>query len=206
MLKLVRPIYSMFLCFVLCLYSHIPVEAQDSNDEPAETRIGQEQLFVIISVPSIQKELELTEKQIASIRKLNPMLVLVTFSKAIAPISNILTEKQLKEFKRIAFQGLMLRAFAVAEVRESLELTLDQKKAVAAIQSKLKLKMQPIQNKIKSSENVDQIALSRETSVILEDAYVEALGLLTAEQMKKWEEISRPVPLRNNRDNRTENR
>ena len=106
-------------------------------------------------------------------------------------------DEQLKELKRIAFQGLMVRAFTVAEVQESLELTLDQKTAIAEIQSNLKSKLQPYQDKIKRTENIDQMALFRETAVFHEEAYVEALGLLTADQKRKWEEIARPVPLRN---------
>ena len=187
------------LCITLCLLLVFSVElpAHDNSDATIETRVGQGQLFYILSVASIQKDLALTDEQIAAIAKINQNPIATTFADALRPLTEILTDKQLKEFKRIAFQGLMVRAFTVAEVQDSLELTSDQKKLIAGIQSNLKSKLQPFQDKIKTGKDVDPIAIDRDTKAFHEEAYVEALGLLTTQQRKKWEEIARPVPLRN---------
>ena len=187
------------LCAALTLFLIYPVKSPGNANSNAttETRVGQLQLFAILNVASVQKELALTDEQIAAIANINQNPIATTFADSIRPLTEILMEEQLKEFKRIAFQGLMVRAFTVAEVQESLELTPDQKTAIAAIQANLKSKLQPFQDMIKTGKDVDPIALDRDIKAFHEEAYVEALGLLTTKQSKKWEEIARPVPLRN---------
>ena len=187
------------LCVVtLNLILFFPAESPAfvNANSTTETRVGQGQLFAILNAPSIQKELALTDEQIAAIAKINQNPIPTTFADAIRPLTAILLDEQLKEFKKIAFQGLMVRAFAVVEVQESLELTPEQKTTIAAIQSNLKSRLQPSQDKVNQGKDVDPIALDRDTKAFHEEAYVEALGLLTTEQRKKWEEIARPVPLR----------
>ncbi len=169
----------------------------EADDATTETKVGQEQLLIILSLPSIQKELGLDDHQIAAIARIKANPIPTTFADALRPLNAILLEEQLKEFKRIAFQGLMVRAFSVAEVQESLNLTPDQKRAIALIQSNLKSNLQPAQDRIRRGENVNPIDLDRDTKVFHEKAYLEAMELLTAEQKEKWAEIARPVPLLN---------
>ncbi len=169
----------------------------EADDATTETKVGQEQLLIILNIPSIQKELGLEDHQIAAIARIKANPIPTTFADALRPLNAILLEEQLKEFKSIAFQGLMVRAFSVAEVQESLNLTPDQKRAIALIQSNLKSNLQPAQDRIRRGENVNPIDLDRDTKVFHQKAYLEAMELLTAEQKEKWAEIARPVPLLN---------
>ena len=166
-----------------------------------ETKVGQDQLIAILNVPTIQKELELSNEQVAQIAVIKQAPFAVTFSEAIAPLKSILTDKQLKEFKRTALPGLMVRAFLVAEVRDTLELTPEQMTSIAAIHAKLRTLLQPFQDKINQGgspkDYAEAMQLERDTARFHEDAYVEALELLTIVQRKKWEQIAKPLPLRN---------
>lgn len=171
--------------------------ASQSPNATTETLIGQDQLITpILLVPSIQKELHLTDEQLAKIAEIKVNPFRLTFSEAIAPLESILTEEQLREFKRTAFQGLMVRAFSVPEVRDSLELTPEQVASITEIQAQLKNRLQPFQDKLRRQEDVDPLELYRDTATFYEDAYLEAVELLTIPQRKIWEEIAKPVPLR----------
>ncbi len=191
------------LCAGLCLAVLIIAEVLASPDADAivETKVGRDQLIAILSVPSIQRDLELSNEQVAQIAAIKQVPFTVTFSEAIAPLKTILTDKQFKEFKRTALPGLMVRAFLVAEVRDALELTPEQMTSIAAVQAKLRTQLQPFQDKINqggSPKNyAEAMQLERDTAAFHEDAYVEALQLLTIEQRKKWEEIAKPLPIRN---------
>lgn len=195
----------LILCTVLCaclsmlLVAILITYASGDATANTEAKVGQGQLIAILELPSIQKELGLNDEQIAALAKINKMQPAATFEEAIAPLNAILDGDQLTEFKKIALQGLMLRAFTVAEVQDSLELTADQKEAIASIQSRLKMKLQPSQDKINKRESLDLVKLDSDNSDLYEDAYVEALNLLTPDQRKKLETIARPVPLRHNR-------
>ena len=187
---------AIFLCTTLLVTANLFAD----TDATTETKVGQGQLLGILQVPAIQKELLLTNGQVARISEINQIPGAVSFSDAIAPLKNILTDDQLKEFKRNALPGLMVRAFTVSEVRASLELTQEQVSAIVAIQTKLEIQLQPFQEKIdqfgspKSYE--EEMQLERDTAQLHEDAYVEALKLLTDQQRKKWREIANPLPLR----------
>ncbi len=189
--------YTLCVIFNLILLTILGARVFGDDNATTETKIGAGQLFAILNSPSIQKELGLDDDQIAAIAKINVNPIPTTFADAMLPLNTILLEEQLKEFKRIAFQGLMVRAFTIAEVQESLNLTPDQKNAIAAIQSNFKTKLQPAQDRIRRGENGNPFDEERDTKVLHEKAYLEALELLTAEQKEKWAEIARPVPLLN---------
>ncbi len=173
--------------------------ASQSPNATTETLIGQGQLIVILQLPPIQKELNVTDEQLAKIAEIRVNPANVTFSQAIAPLKSILTDDQMREFKRIAFQGLMVRAFSVPEVRDSLELTPEQIASITAIQAELRVRLQPFQDKVTRQENVDPLELERDTATFHREAYVKAIELLTCEQREIWEEIAKPVPLRNDK-------
>lgn len=180
----------------------VKVTAKSQSDNPTtETKVGQSQLIGILQTPFIQKELLLTNEQLAKIADINQIRTPVSFSDAIAPLKTILTDDQLKILKRNALLGLMVRAFTVFEVRDSLELTQEQVASIMAIQAKLKAQLQPFQNKLiqgGSPKNATEaMQLERDTESFHEDAYVKALEVLTIEQRKKWREIATPLPLRN---------
>lgn len=202
-LTLISRCSAITLCVVLSLSMFFTAWAHAFGDENAiaETKVGRDQLIAILSVPTIQKELELSDEQVAQIAAIKRVPFAVTFSEAIAPLKTILTDKQLKEFKKTALPGLMVRAFLVAEVRDALELTPEQMTSIAAVQAKLRTQLQPFQDKINqggSPKNyAEAMQLERDTAAFHEDAYVEALQLLTIEQRKKWEEIAKPLPIRN---------
>jgi len=187
--------------FATLLASATLFAAADANANAiTETKVGQGQIIGILQSPFIQKELLLTDKQIAKIAGINLVPGAVSFSDAIAPLKTILTDDQLKKFKRNALPGLMVRAFTVFEVRDSLELTQEQMASVVAIQAKLKAQLQSFQDKINQGGSPTNVAeamqLERDTEAFHENAYAEALELLTIEQRKKWGEIAKPLPLR----------
>jgi hypothetical protein len=201
MLNLLPQSRTKLLCagFCLALLISADVHACPEADAIEETKVSQDQLIVYLNTPFIQRELELSNEQVAQIAAINKAPFAVTFSEAMAPLNTILTDKQLKEFKRTALPGLMVRAFLVSEVREALELTPEQMSSIAAIQAKLRTQLQRFQDKINqggSPKNIaEEIQLERNTATFHEDAYVEALELLTIEQRKKWEEIAKPLPI-----------
>jgi hypothetical protein len=196
MLKVLLARRAMFMCATLLVTANLFAE----TDATTETKVGQGQLIRILQVPSIQKELMLTNEQIEQISEINQIGGAVSFADAIAPLKTILTDDQLKVFKKNALPGLMVRAFTVSEVRDSLELTQEQVSGIVAIQTKLKTQLQPYQDKINqlgSPKNAaEAMQLERDTEQLHEDAYVEALEVLTDKQRKKWKEIAKPLPLR----------
>ena len=140
----------MLLSVGLCLAMLISADVLASPQANAivETKVGQDQLIAILNVPMIQKELELSNEQVAQIAAIKQAPFAVTFSEAIAPLKSILTDKQLKEFKRTALPGLMVRAFLVAEVRDTLELTPEQMTSIAAIHAKLRTLLQHFKTRL----------------------------------------------------------
>lgn len=184
---------TLLLVSVLSFASVYGLASQSSN-ETSEARVGQGQLIMILHVPSIQKELALTDEQLTRIAGIKVDRALLSFSEAIAPLRPILTDEQLWQFKRIAFQGLMVRAFSIPEVREALELTPEQVASIAAIQEQLKNRLQPFQDKLMRQESVDPLKTDRDTAAFHREAYLEAVELLTVPQRKIWEEIAKPVP------------
>lgn len=169
--------------------------ASQRSTTTAETQVAQNQLIaIIIHVPSIQEELLLTDEQLKQIAQIKASPTPLAFSEAIAPLCLILTDEQLRDFKRTVFQGLMVRAFSVPEVRDSLELTPEQVESITAIQAKLKNRLQPFQDKLRRWESLDPHEIERDTATYHKEAYLEAIELLTIPQRKIWEEISKPVP------------
>lgn len=165
-----------------------------SPNTKAETLVSQGQLISpILLVPSIQKELLLTDEQLTRIAEIRANPTLVSFSEAIAPLESILTDEQLREFKRTAFQGLMVRAFSVPEVRDLLELTPEQVASITAIQDKLKNRLQLFQDELRRKENAYPLEIERDTAAIHKEAYLEAVELLSIPQRRVWEEIAKPV-------------
>lgn len=187
---------AIFLCATLLVSSNSFAQ----NDATIETKVGQGQLIGILQVPSIQNDLRLTAEQVAKISEITRIPGAISFANAVAPLKTILSDEQLKEFKRNALPGLMVRAFTVSEVRDTLELTQEQVNSIVEIQTKLKTQLQPFQDKINqlgSPKNAEEaMQLERDTEQFHEDAYVEAFELLNDEQRKKWKEIAKPIPLR----------
>ncbi len=166
-------------------------------EKHAETKVPVFLLQRILATPSIQQELDLEDEQIAKLGSIKPNPLSVPFAEAIKPIKAILDPWQFELYMRTVYQGLMVRAFRIRDVESALELTPEQKEGIASIQSKLKANLQPFQDKIKSREFTDPIALERDTSLFHEEAYTSVLDLLTEKQLQKWERLSKPVPLRN---------
>jgi hypothetical protein len=198
-----KKVFRKNLLLILCagigiaLLVGVNLRAYLDTEMSTEPKVGIGQLMPILQLQASQKELALTEEQIRKLAVINSNSPGLPFSEAIEPFKTLLTDEQLKKFKRTVFQGMGVRAFTVYEVQDSLGLTPDQKTTIAAIQSNLKSKLQPFQDQINRGKDVDPVELDRDTKAFHEEAYVEALGLLTTEQSKKWEEIARPVPLRN---------
>ena len=98
-------------------------------DGPTDAAAGEAQtssgiLRRRLMAPAIQRELALSPKQARDVVALgipsdSPSL---PFSKAIAPFSTILTEEQLRALKPHVITSHGVRAFAIPEVQESLQL------------------------------------------------------------------------------------
>jgi len=202
MLKILQKRRLMLLCSAPCMALLVCLNllAAPNANTTAETKVGQGQLFAILQVPSIQKELSLTDEQITKIARLEPIPYAVTFPEAIEPLKTLLTDEQLSKFKKIAIRSLMVRAFSVSEVQDSLELTPEQKTSIAAIQAKLMAQLQPFQDKLSRGEIDDPLALERDITPLYKEAFMKALDVLTMDQREKWEEIANPGPLRGQKD------
>ena len=161
-----------------------------------ETKVPLSHILAVLSVPSIREEVGLSDEQISKLAEIKQNPLSVPFGEAIRPIKELLNLQQYKQLTRVLYQGLMVRAFAVLEVEDALELTSEQKDEIASIQANLKSALQPFQNKVNGGKAIDMIALDRDIAVFHEEAYKDAIKLLTQKQREIWDTIAKPVPLR----------
>ena len=173
-------------------------------DGPTDASAGEAQtssgiLRRMLLAPPIQQELALSPEQVKEVNALGIPLdsPSLPFSKAIDPFSTILTVEQLRALKPYVITSHGVRAFAIPEVQESLQLSDDQKLRVGAILGVLRADLQSYQALASQAQNAKIMELERDVFQPLEDkAYDDVLALLTGEQRTVWETIAKPRPRR----------
>ena len=180
-----------------CLGLWLKNSSSAHGNRHSETQVVFGQLQATLALPSIRRELDLGDEQIAKLNMISPNPFQQPFGEAIKPIKEILDPWQFDLYLETVYQSLMVRAFSINLVREALALTPDQIEGISTIQANLKTRLQPFQDRLKLGKPKDIVLVESDTASFHDEAYLAALGLLTEEQYAKWRSMSKSVPLRN---------
>jgi hypothetical protein len=158
--------------------------------------------IMFLTQPSVQKDLKMTEEQIAKVKKaiksrqavreelkdLDPdarAKKLEEITKANDKLAaEILTADQAKRLRQIYLQQQGVNAFTKPEVAKELKLTDEQKKKLEDLQAKAGAQIQALRRPGGGEEAMKKIG--ELTKGINEDA----MKILTAEQKTKWKELT----------------